>query len=440
MNTAASRSAARLGLCTRQLATRRCLSSATYTPLGSGSSASTPRRPAEQSAARPQRPSKEEWRDRGPSRDHKGQSKDRDSQVRSRSWSRPDDFSGSSSRTKPKSKAEPQIVPDTIAPQLSPDEINAIYSQELFVFRCDVTATQIPSAMVSYTQLSDLGVLTANDISNLARQIHARFRIDKDKKEMLGYITTIIEDLKSNKIACHPLASVHLLSCLKDMEEYKASNDFWEWLLTQDENYCDARTYGAGIECLAYQGVALKELEELWEQALDRYSTTTVTSVAINTGRGVPVMLFQGIITARLFHGNWRAAYEAFDVCTRLYPTLTPARIYELFIYERPVKEAYIVFLMACRAGTPPKPGVLTPLLKEIWIKTRDARAMIRLVYSFVGAGGKPSPFHLNSLVGGILGSFPANLKPKDPEFKPMYAGTLDIVRSLISARSFHQY
>ena len=329
------------------------------------------------------------------------------------------------------------IVPDTIAPSLSLPELASVYSQELYVFRCDVTATHIPEAMASYRVLAEIGVLTDNDLSNLARQIHARYRMDEVKADVLPHIETLVADFEARKVPGHPLASVHLLSCLKDMQEFPIAARFWAWLVQQDEQYCDARTYGAAIECLSYQGVDLAGLEGLWEDALGRYSTTTVPSVAIATGRGVPVMLLQGIITARLLNGNWRAAYEALDICIRLYPTLTPSRIYELFIYERPAREAYIIFLMACRAGTPPKPGVLTPLLKEVWIKTRDVRAMIRLVYCFVGAGGKPNAIHLNSLTGAILSTLPPGKRKGDPEYDLLFADTLKVVRSLINA--FHR-
>lgn len=315
-------------------------------------------------------------------------------------------------------------------------ELTSVYSQELYVFRCDVAATHIPEAMVSYKVLAEIGVLTDQDLSNLARQIHARYRMDEAKADVLPHVQTLIADLEARKVPGHPLASVHLLSCLKDMQEFPVAARFWAWLVQQDEQFCDARTYGAAIECLSYQGVGLAELEALWKDALGRYSTTTVPSVAIATGKGVPVMLLQGIITARLLNGNWRAAYEAFDICIRLYPTLTPSRIYELFIYERPVREAYIIFLMACRAGTPPKPGVLTPLLKEVWIKAQDVRAMIRLVYCFVGAGGKPNAIHLNSLTGGILSTLPPSKPKGDPEYDALFADTLKVVRSLIN--TFH--
>ncbi|CAZ79195.1 unnamed protein product [Tuber melanosporum] len=323
----------------------------------------------------------------------------------------------------------------TIAPQLSAGELRSIYSQELFVFRCDVTAAQISSAMTSYPTLRDVGVLTPDDISNLSRQIHTEYRLSSHEKEVFKHIKQLIADLKSGEIPGHPLASVHLMSCLKDMERFDVANEFWKWLIDQGETHCDARVYGAAIENYTYQGVAQDEMEKMFTEALERYSETVDSKVARDTGKATRLMLLQGIITARILHGDWRGAYEGFDISVRLYPTLTPARIYELFLYERPVKEAYIVFLMACRAGTPPRPATLTPLLKEIWAKHRDVKAMIRLVYAFVGAGGKPFPQHLNSLIFAILGSLPSDAsKSKGEEFDKMFGATMALIRDLIYA------
>ncbi|PWW71837.1 hypothetical protein C7212DRAFT_287391 [Tuber magnatum] len=323
----------------------------------------------------------------------------------------------------------------TVIPQLSAEELRSIYSQELFVFRCDVTAAQISSAMTSYPTLRDVGVLIPDDISNLSRQIHTRYRLSRRESEVFGHIGQLITDLKSGEIPGHPLASVHLMSCLKDMERFEVANEFWKWLIDRDETHCDARVYGAAIENYAYQGVAQHELEEMFMEALGRYSETVDPKVARDTGKATRLMLLQGIITARILHGDWRGSYEGFDISVRLYPTLTPARIYELFLYERPVKEGYIVFLMACRAGAPPRPPTLTPLLKEIWAKHRDVKAMIRLVYAFVGAGGKPFPQHLNSLIFAILGSLPSDpSKNKGEEFDKMFGATMALIRDLISA------
>ncbi|RPB12552.1 hypothetical protein P167DRAFT_487628 [Morchella conica CCBAS932] len=334
-------------------------------------------------------------------------------------------------RKKKSNKAE-----DTIIPQLTQDELRSIFSQELFVFRCDLNATQITSAMFSYPQLRDVGILTSHDVSNLARQLHTHYRLDRVDKEVLPHVKTLITDIQNGKVPGNPLASVHILSCLKEMEEFDLANDFWKWLEPQNEDHTDARVYGAAIECLAYQGTALDVMEDLYTEALERYSDSTVATVARDTGKGTRIMLFQGIITARLLHGDWEAAYEGFDICIRLYPTLTPPRIYELIIYERSVKEAYIAFLMACRAGTPPKPTVLTPLLKQLWSETGDVRAMIRALYAFVGSGGKTSFQHLNSLIGGVFGTIgqvPKNARSGE-EWDEVYANAMTFTRNLISA------
>lgn len=286
--------------------------------------------------------------------------------------------------------------------------------------------------MTSYPQLRDVSVLASDDISNLSRQLHTRYRIDRIIPQILPHLKTVIADLRSGTVPGHPLASVHILSCLKEMEEFETANAFWDWLITQPEEHTDARVYGAAIENLAYQGEGLETLEALYTEAISRYSTSVIPAVARDTGKNTRLMLFQGIITARLLHGEWASAYEGFDVCIRLYPTLTPPRLYELIIYERPVLEGYIVFLMACRAGSPPKSLVLTPLLKSLWTETRDIKAMVRAVYAFVGAGGKPSFQHLNSLIGAVLSSI--GMAPKPAEHDDASVAAMSLIRDLIAA------
>lgn len=243
-------------------------------------------------------------------------------------------------------------------------------------------------------------------------------------------------DLKQDLVPAHPLAAVHIISTLKDMQKWDVVNEFWQWARHQGPHITDARSYGAMIEALAYQGVPLSELESLYAEAFDRYSQIE-PEIAKESG-ATRIMLLQGIITARLLYGEWQSAYEAFDLILRLYPTATPARVYELFIYERPVEEGFIVFLMACRAGVPPNPGVLTPLLKEIWLKHKDVKAMLKMVWAYVGAGGRPTFHHLNSLIKALLLSYP--LKPQDTskvakqEYDEGWRTMMDLVRQCIQS------
>lgn len=230
------------------------------------------------------------------------------------------------------------------------------------------------------------------------------------------------------------MASLHLISALKSMSEFELAGKFWEWVRQQDTSHCDARVYGSYIELLAYKGEPLAKMEELYMEAFDRYSNTASVSpqVARETG-ATHIILLQSIITARLLNGDWRSAYEAFDLILRLYPTATPARVYELFIYERPIREAFTVFLIACRAGTPPSASVLTPLMEEIWLKHRDVCALIRLCWAYSGAGGVVRSEHLNFLLKALLLSYPPHPPPlaTPDELKSHSTGFTKLIASL---------
>ena len=230
------------------------------------------------------------------------------------------------------------------------------------------------------------------------------------------------------------MASLHIISVLKSMSEFELASKFWEWLRQQGKSHCDARVYGSYIELLAYKGEPLAKMEELYAEAFDRYSSTASVSPQIARDTGAThIILLQSIITARLLNGAWRSAYEAFDLVLRLYPTATPARIYELFIYERPIREAFAVFLIACRAGTPPNASVLTPIMEEIWLNHRDVCALIRLCWAYSGAGGAVRSEHLNFLLKALLLSYPSHPSPSatPDELKSHAEGFTKLIASL---------
>lgn len=263
----------------------------------------------------------------------------------------------------------------------------------------------LESAMAQYPKLRDLNLLKNTDIADLARQIHDQFRMKRSKEDVLPYCLLLLEDIEQRRVPPHPLAAMHMLSCLKEMEEYAIANRHWEWLIQQGEEATDARVFGAAIELLAYQGTPLPHLEELYQEAQQRYS---LESFHIYGGHQLQdVVLLQGIITARILNHRWKDAYKAFNNCLRMYPDKTPSRIFELFIYERPAAEAILVFFMACRAGCPPKPAVLTSLLRKVFTRSRDIGTMLKLVYSYVAAGGKPQYHFISPLLNGMLSTIP---------------------------------
>lgn len=178
--------------------------------------------------------------------------------------------------------------------------------------------------------------------------------------------------------------------------------------------------YGVAIELLAIQGSPAAETEQLFTLALKRFpgsfneyhlspdAVVPDRTQPVNI-RGLPVTLLQGILTARLLQGNSRDAYLALDTALRLYPTQVPSRFFTIFIDERPVTEAYQVFLVACRSGTNLGPDSLKLLLTKMRSVVASnpianasvLRSMFTASYAYIAAGGSVTSNHLTELVIG---------------------------------------
>ena len=269
---------------------------------------------------------------------------------------------------------------------------------------------------------------------HLAQYLHTEHRLlragDRRRNDILAFTDKFVQDLQERKIPGHGAASLHLLSLYKEAEAYSRGEALWTWLQRQDEDYVTSRVYGAAIELLAYKGEKLSELEKLYVQALNRFPGTFAEyhfspgamlpdrSVEI-AYKGLPTLLLQGILTARVLHGDWRSSYLAFDTCMRLFPTQVPPRIFEIFIFERPLREAYTVFMLACRAGIILKAKTLSQLLNRFAIEltrsswlVQDSKStgivlklidnMTEAVYAYTAAGGKPNDLQMSCFLDAL--------------------------------------
>ena len=301
---------------------------------------------------------------------------------------------------------------------------------QLTLFRDDVNVGTLESAMTLYPGLINAGLMGEHESRELTRLLLNSYRnnlpANQAAKEALhDHAETIVRDYRGNLLPPHPVASLHLLSYFKTAQKYDDGVEFWAWLKRQDERYADARTYGAAIELLACYGESLQNLEALYIQAMKRFPGDFVeyhlSPEAIVPDRtkplqlsGASLSLLQGILTARLLHGDWRNAYLALDTSLRLYLDQVPGRVFELFVYERPLSEGYRVFLLACRSGNTPKSNLFTLLLdgladlqspaSDTADNVATSAAMLNAFRAFVGAGGAPSVHHLNALTRGLLG------------------------------------
>jgi hypothetical protein len=235
------------------------------------------------------------------------------------------------------------------------------------------------------------------------------------------FIQQIVADVRSGALEPHPYAFVHLLSIFKEYKRFEEGHELWQWLVQQDESYVSQAAYGAAIELMAYGGIStLPELEDLYNDALKRFPGTFaeyhLSPDAIIPDRsqpvlvaGIPTVLLQGILTARILARDWRKSYLALDTVLRLYPTQTPPRFFELFMAERPISEAYTAFMIACRAGTVLNPGQVTALLAKLRaamstsISMSDRmmilRAVANAIYAYQEAGGRLESLHVGVFI-----------------------------------------
>ncbi|KAF2772672.1 hypothetical protein EJ03DRAFT_266525, partial [Teratosphaeria nubilosa] len=153
-------------------------------------------------------------------------------------------------------------------------------------------------------------------------------------------------------------------------------------------------------------GAPLVELEALFQKALQRFPGTFnayhLSHNAIVADReqivnikGISMVLLQGILTARLMHGDSKNAYLALDTAMRLLPAQTPPRFITLFLDERPVVESYTVFAMACRAGMKLPYETVRRFLAALRLKSslsspqqhmQALRQMLSCVYMYLGS------------------------------------------------------
>ncbi|KAL1646372.1 hypothetical protein SLS58_003332 [Diplodia intermedia] len=284
-------------------------------------------------------------------------------------------------------------------------------------------------------------LLTHNGVLHLAKLIHTYFRrLPKKSKPqampvLLEFTDRVIEDIRTGAIPPHTVASLHLLSFLKEAEQFDRGLDFWAWLKRKGNDFVDAAVYGAAIELLAAHGkVELAELEAVYAEALHRFpgnfAEYHLSPEAMVPDRGQPVMikglptsLLQGISFARVTRGDWRNAYLGFDTALRLFPTQVPERFFEMFIHNRPLAESYTVFMMACRSGIVLRPEHLTVTLGKLvssqfraTIKDRliAVKGMLDAMYAYTGAGGSVGGHHLSVLVKGFESLIPGDSRQEN--------------------------
>ncbi|KAF2631526.1 hypothetical protein BU25DRAFT_488115 [Macroventuria anomochaeta] len=290
-----------------------------------------------------------------------------------------------------------------------------------------------------YPAALDAGIFDRRATHILCQALHASVRRDAARKsasrlpELLPFVGQVVSDLRKGALPPHPFAYVHLLGIYKDAKRFTDGHALWLWLAEQDDAHVSQAAYGAAIELLSYGNLmSLPELEQLYDEGLKRFPGTYaeyhLSPDAIVPDRaqpvhivGLPTTLLQGIVTARLRSHDWKKAYLGLDTVLRLYPGQTPHRIFELFITERPLSEAYTAYLLACRSGVQTSGGQVTNLLNRLRVAMTQSRslrgrfkilrAMANALYAYQQCGGGLASVH----VGQFIKAFEFMLPDKAP-------------------------
>jgi hypothetical protein len=270
--------------------------------------------------------------------------------------------------------------------------------------------------------------LLPDDTNHLAQILHTFIRKaqdEQDKAWLTSQVNLLVRDLQTGELAGSAHASSHILSIFREAGKFSEGEAFWAWLLKQDSQHVSMSTFGAGIELLAYAGSSLESLEGLFIEALRRFQVPFAeyhfSPNAILPDRaqpfpnikGMSMGLLQGIIVARLLHGDLENAYHALDAALRIMPTQVPSHIFQIFCDERPLAEKYKVFLVACRSRIPLYPGTLQRILqathpgylrgdfdeRHIQKRVKAIKASLKAVLAYAGAGGKLDEGHLNNII-----------------------------------------
>ncbi|KAL8913620.1 MAG: hypothetical protein Q9171_001585 [Xanthocarpia ochracea] len=258
-----------------------------------------------------------------------------------------------------------------------------------------------------------------------------RLRSRKDPKFQES-LHELIEDVRrafgSGTIPSAAQVPLHLLSYYKESGHFDEGIELWNWLSGKDDAILDPIFVGPAIELLAVYGAGVQYCEDIFERTLgqqkDIGSQYQLQAGAILpdrskavTIRGTSTSLLQGILSARLFYGNWRSSYLTLDTAFRLRPTEVVPRILDLFVYERPIFEALPVFFMFCRGGNRVSKVTLTVLLdslKKLADQTSNqsskadlVRAMFQAMEAYVGSAGVLDTRHLNILTRAVVCAMP---------------------------------
>ncbi|KAF2101572.1 hypothetical protein NA57DRAFT_53527 [Rhizodiscina lignyota] len=312
-------------------------------------------------------------------------------------------------------------------------------AQNGIVYFRDLLSTEDVSRVIeAYPEIIRNPFLARSDTRKLCQLLHEAYRqksnVPTVVETLKAFSESIIQDYQKGSLPPHPVASVHLLSFLRESKQYDRASELWSWLAGQNQDYVSPHLYGVAIEIQTQQVVPLEKLEELYKDALRRFpgqflgyhfSPTAIVQdrSQFTIIKGLSSTLLQGIFTARILSGDWINGYLAFDTALRLFPTQVQPRFFEVLLYERPMAEAYHAFMVACRAGIVLSPKATIHLLGKLLDGHLSApNAAINVLNVMIAYAGTrknaPLPFYFVGIFIKAMTQLAHSVKNEDAGFE----------------------
>lgn len=243
------------------------------------------------------------------------------------------------------------------------------------------------------------------------------------------YINIFAGHYVTKALPPHSQASTHPLTLYSNIGKHEMATRLWDWMVHQDDRYVSIKTYAEAINLAAAGNHSLRFCEELYEEALIRYSGKLV-SLILSPGFMLPPDLHNSqyslikhhlhlaIFYARIRKGDWRTAYLNLDTAFRLWPSAIHYKSLKGVLKGRPVHESYQVYSLFCQAGADVRGKDLHILLDamaracggslDFGIKSDLTKAMLEATLVFVNIEGAIlDGRHLECLIRGFLSILP---------------------------------
>ena len=313
-----------------------------------------------------------------------------------------------------------------------------------------------------YTALLGQGSLEPVDTLAIARLLVLALDSQPPliKTALSRYIGVFAGHYMTKALPPHSQASTHLLNLHSTIGEHEMVARLWDWMVHQDDRYVSTKTYAGAIDVAAAGNQSLHVCEELYEEALIRYSDKIV-SLILSPGAMLPPNLYDcksvliephlclAIFYARIRKGEWRTAYLSLDTAFRLWSSAIHCRFLKRALKGRPVHEGYQVYSLFCQAGAYVRGGELHILLdamaracedsKDLGLKSDLTKAMLEAVRAFTKIKhARLDARHLDCLIRGFLSILPhqgLGSRQKDNELDTAVCSFLSYLREWFLTR-----